>query len=149
MCIAGELLSNYGPIYEVWFDGGVPPELAEDIGVLVDSHAPDAVSFQGPSRHSAGLSGNVVSCRLLLITLDGHLHIALACARRERCAGRARRLVTLLLLTCGARSSQARRMFKQWRVCSVWLLPLCLSLGVLTTILDSFKDLSLFHTLMC
>ena len=26
----------------------------------MDSHAPDAVSFQGPSRHSAGLSGNVV-----------------------------------------------------------------------------------------
>ena len=36
-------------------------ELADDIGILVDSHAPDAVSFQGPSRHSAGLSGNVVS----------------------------------------------------------------------------------------
>jgi alpha-L-fucosidase len=56
----GELLTRYGPIYELWFDGGVPLELAEDIGVMVDSHAPGAVSFQGPSRHSAGLSGNVV-----------------------------------------------------------------------------------------
>jgi hypothetical protein len=57
----GGVSHSYGPIYELWFDGGVPVELADDIGVLVDSHAPDAVSFQGPSRHSAGLSGNVVT----------------------------------------------------------------------------------------
>ena len=43
-----------------WFDGGVPIELVDDLAVMIDSHAPDAVAFQGPERHNAGYSGNVV-----------------------------------------------------------------------------------------
>ena len=56
----GELLTTYGPIFEIWFDGGVPVELADDIAVMIDTHSPDAVAFQGPERHNAGYSGNVV-----------------------------------------------------------------------------------------
>ncbi len=39
-----ELLTRYGKISEVWFDGG----LAVEVGDIIRQHAPDAVVFQGP-----------------------------------------------------------------------------------------------------
>ena len=36
---------------------GVPVEMADSISELIDSLQPEAVSFQGPSRHAAGYSG--------------------------------------------------------------------------------------------
>ncbi|GDY00855.1 hypothetical protein LBMAG49_01840 [Planctomycetota bacterium] len=40
-----ELLTHYGPIMEVWFDGS----LVFDVRDLLVKHAPDAVVFQGPA----------------------------------------------------------------------------------------------------
>jgi hypothetical protein len=57
-CCDSSLTGTY--ITLQWFDGGVPVEMADDIAELIDSHAPDAVAFQGPTRHNAGFSGNVV-----------------------------------------------------------------------------------------
>ena len=48
-----ELLSKYGPIYEVWFDGS----LIFDVGDILDKYAPNAVVFQGP-RASIRWVGN-------------------------------------------------------------------------------------------
>ena len=39
-----ELLTNYGTMMEVWFDGS----LVFDVGDILAAHAPDAVVFQGP-----------------------------------------------------------------------------------------------------
>ncbi|MEI7656653.1 MAG: alpha-L-fucosidase [Phycisphaerae bacterium] len=39
-----EVLSNYGEMMEVWFDGS----LVFDVGDIVSKHAPNAVVFQGP-----------------------------------------------------------------------------------------------------
>lgn len=39
-----ELLTNYGDIEEVWFDGS----LVFGVGDILDDHAPEAVVFQGP-----------------------------------------------------------------------------------------------------
>ena len=39
-----ELLTHYGPIFEVWFDGS----LTFDVGDILRAHAPQAVVFQGP-----------------------------------------------------------------------------------------------------
>lgn len=39
-----ELLTQYGPMMEVWFDGS----LVFDVGDILATHAPDAVVFQGP-----------------------------------------------------------------------------------------------------
>jgi alpha-L-fucosidase len=39
-----ELLTKYGPIYEVWFDGS----LRFSVGDIIKKYAPEAVVFQGP-----------------------------------------------------------------------------------------------------
>ncbi len=48
-----ELLTRYGPVAEVWFDGS----LVFDVTDVVALHAPDAIQFQGP-RASIRWAGN-------------------------------------------------------------------------------------------
>lgn len=55
-----ELFTNYGNLTEIWFDGGVPEEIAPELAKLIDLHQQSAVAFQGPERRSAGFSGNIV-----------------------------------------------------------------------------------------
>ena len=45
-----ELWSSYGPLAEIWFDGGVipPEEGGPDLMPLLQKYQPDAICFQGP-----------------------------------------------------------------------------------------------------
>jgi alpha-L-fucosidase len=48
-----ELWTNYGPYFEIWFDGGVMEDekggIASDVNELIRTYQSDAVLFQGPS----------------------------------------------------------------------------------------------------
>jgi alpha-L-fucosidase len=44
-----QLWTDYGPLAEVWFDGGVPSGVAASLWALHQELQPDAVAFQGPN----------------------------------------------------------------------------------------------------
>jgi len=55
-----ELWGNYGPLTEIWFDGGTlsPKRGGPDLIPIMQKHQPDAVVFGGPGTHRIRWSGN-------------------------------------------------------------------------------------------
>ena len=43
-----EVCTNYGPLVELWFDGGVNPVLLDRMRTVIDRHQPQAACFCGP-----------------------------------------------------------------------------------------------------
>lgn len=50
-----ELWTEYGELFEIWFDGGVLPESKIDITGMLKKYQPNAICFQGPRNYPQNL----------------------------------------------------------------------------------------------